>query len=219
MRLSSGGVKILLFLIILAVGVTMAYQILKPSPTLKVYQPSEINPRLVDSSLQSKNQDHHILDFSLLSQDSAVVTRKSVDDKIIIADFFFTTCPSICPKMSSNLKMVSDYFEDNQDVVILSHTVTPEIDSPSVLKDYAEQYGANSNWIFLTGDRKEIYKLARRSYFAALDEPSTEGPDFVHTENFVLVDRQGRLRGFYDGTSKIDTERLIDEIKVLLNDE
>ncbi|TXC78473.1 SCO family protein [Luteibaculum oceani] len=219
MKLSSGGIKILLFLLILSGGITFAYQILKPSPTLKIYQPSDINPRLVDSTLQAQQQNHTIADFNLIDQDSNQVSRKDFQDKIIVADFFFTTCPSICPKMSANLKMVSDHFVDETKLVILSHTVTPEIDSPSVLKQYAKEYDAKDNWIFLTGDRKEIYNLARRSYFAAIDEPSTEGPDFVHTENFVLVDKKGQLRGFYDGTSKIDSERLIADIQVLLNDE
>ncbi|MGB0166263.1 MAG: SCO family protein [Luteibaculum sp.] len=215
MKLKSGGLKVLIFTFIFLIGVLIAYNILSPDHRLRVYQPAEINPRLVDSSLQEKYSDHRIQDFRLLTQDSQMVSLKDFEDKIIVADFFFTTCPSICPKMSAHLKELCNAYPEKEDLVILSHTVTPELDPPHILKAYAQEYEAPENWYFLTGDRKEIYKLARKSYFAALDEPSTEGPDFVHTENFVLVDKEGRLRGFYDGTSSLDTERLINDIAIL----
>lgn len=218
MKLSSGGVKVLAFASIFIIGVAIAYQILSPKTSLKIYQPKDINPRLVDGSLQSTGSGHTIKPFRLLDQDSNLVTLKSIEGKIIVADFIFTTCPSICPKMTKNMAKVASEFISRDDFVILSHTVTPELDPPSVLKAYAEENKAPHNWKFLTGDRSEIYNLARKSYFAALDEPSKEGPDFVHTENFVLVDKEGRLRGFYDGTSPLETERLIKEIEILYNE-
>ena len=215
MKIKGGGVKVFLFAIVFVFAVIIAYNILKPQQSLRVYQPADINPRLVDSSKQNQFNKHTISDFTLLNQDSVTVSLEDFKDKIILTDFFFTTCPSICPKMSANMATVAEKYEGKEDFVILSHTVTPELDPPHVLKAYAAEYKAPNNWQFLTGDKAEIYRLARKSYFAALDEPSKEGPDFVHTENFVLVDKQGRLRGFYDGTSSIDTERLIKDIALL----
>ncbi len=215
MKIKGGGVKVFLFVVVLIFGIIIAYNILKPEHTLRVYQPADINPRLVDSSKQKQFNKHTISDFTLLNQDSVQVTLADYKNKIILTDFFFTTCPSICPKMSANMATVAEKYEEKEDFVILSHTVTPELDPPHVLKAYAADYNAPDNWQFLTGEKDEIYRLARKSYFAALDEPSKEGPDFVHTENFVLVDKEGRLRGFYDGTSSIDTERLINDIALL----
>lgn len=218
MKIKTGGFKILAFGIIFFIGVVVAFNILAPDPKLRVYQPADINPRLVDSSIQDQFSKHHILDFKLVNQDSNTVTLSDFKDKIILTDFFFTSCPSICPKMSANMAAVAKEYVDKDDFVILSHTVTPDLDPPHILKAYAAEYDAPKNWQFLTGDRDEIYRLARKSYFAALDEPSTEGPDFVHTENFVLVDKEGQLRGFYDGTSSIDTERLINDIALLYSE-
>jgi protein SCO1/2 len=140
-----------------------------------------------------------------------------VKGRIVVADFFFTTCPTICPKMSVQMARVQEAFKDEDRLLLLSHSVTPELDSVPVLAEYAERHGADpARWRFLTGDRKQIYDLARKSYFAVLDEGDGGPDDFVHTENFVLVDGKGRLRGFYDGTSPKDVDRLIADIPKLL---
>ncbi|MFN7014533.1 MAG: SCO family protein, partial [Bacteroidia bacterium] len=160
-----------------------------------------------------------IADFKLLKQNGDTVSLKNLDGKIYVADFFFTTCPTICPKMSDQMYRVYQKYLDNPNVVIVSHTVMPEVDSVPVLKAYADKYHAKSEkWIFLTGSKEEIYKLARKSYFAVITEGDGGISDFIHTENFILVDKQKRIRGFYDGTSKEDVDRLIKEIGYLLKE-
>ncbi len=218
MKIQSGGIKVAAFAAIFIICVGIAYQILKPTDRLPVYQPADINPRLVDPSFQTVKSDHRISDFTLVNQDSVIKSKKDIGNRIVVASFIFTTCPSICPKMTANMATVADEYKGTDKILFISHSVTPDIDTPSVLKAYAQEHNAGNNWWFLTGDKAEIYRLARKSYFAALDEPSTEGADFVHTENFVLVDPDGRLRGFYDGTSKIDCERLADDLKTLLKE-
>jgi len=133
-----------------------------------------------------------------------------------VADFFFTRCQSICPVMTSNMKDLQDAFLKDDQVMFLSHSVTPVMDSIPVLRAYADKKGViDSKWNITTGDKKEIYKLARKSYFAVLDKGDGGLQDFIHTENFILVDKKRRIRGFYDGTNTKDIQRLIDDIKLL----
>src|SRR5699024_1509606 len=133
--------------------------------------------------------EHHIKDFELIDQRGDTLRLADLEGKVIVADFFFTTCPTICPKMSVQMARVQEEFKDEERLMLLSHSVTPEIDSVSVLADYAELHNADPDrWRLLTGDRAQIYRLARTSYFAALDEGDGGPDDFVHTENFVLVD-------------------------------
>ena len=140
-----------------------------------------------------------------------------VEGQILIVDFFFTRCATICPLMTSNLKLVHDRLPEG--VRILSHSVTPQADSVSVLSAYADKYTASpSKWWFLTGEKDEVYRLARRSYFACLDEGDGGYQDFVHTENVVLVDPEGRLRGFYDGTLEKEISQLYRDLEVLLKE-
>lgn len=205
--------------IIVIIGITIAYfMISKPKP-LKVFNPADINPKLVDESLQSTNKNHRVGNFNLTDQDGNTVTPNNFKDKIYVTDFFFVTCPTICPKMTDQMLRVYEEFKDNDAVLLLSHTVMPEEDSVPVLKEYADKIEVNSNkWKFVTGDKKQIYDLARKTYFAAVTEGDGGVDDFIHTENFVLVDKEKRLRGFYDGTSKKDVDRLINDIYTLLSE-
>lgn len=207
------------FLMIFAMGVWIVYPMLERTPKLKIYNPSDINPKLVDDSMQRVTRMHRTMDFELVNQLGDTISEKDFEGKIYVTDFFFTTCPTICKDMSRNFKIIQDAFVDNPQVMLLSHSVTPQIDSVEVLAAYGKQYGAiPGKWHLATGDKKHIYDLARKSYFACLDEGDGGVQDFIHTENLVLVDKDRRLRGFYDGTSDADVKRLIAEIGFLLKE-
>lgn len=190
-------------LIVVIIGITIAYfMISKPKP-LKIYNPADINPKLVDESLQGTSKNHKVGEFSLTDQGGQPVTPTDFEGKIYVTDFFFVTCPTICPKMTDQMLRVYEEFNENSDILFLSHTVMPEEDSVPVLKEYADKFNISSEkWKLVTGDKKQIYDLARKTYFAAVTEGDGGVDDFIHTENFVLVDKDKRLRGFYDGTSK-----------------
>ncbi len=183
---------------------------------LEIFGPKEPVEKTVEGKIKVDTVYHTIGDFTFIDQDSNIVNQSIVNDKIYVADYFFTTCKTICPKMSDQLMRVQLAFKDDPEVMILSHTVDPEEDSPSTLNAYAEKHNAiKGKWYFLTGDKKQLYDLARNSYFVTA-MPGDGGPDdFIHSEQFVLVDKQKRIRGFYDGTEYNDVKRLIDEIKVL----
>ena len=199
------------------VGITIVYFMIDKPKALKVYNPIDINPKLVDESLHSTNKMHRVGAFNLIDQDGNEVTEHHFKDKIYVTDFFFVTCPTICPKMTKQMDRVYHEFEQNSNISFLSHTVMPEADSVPVLKKYANELGvATDKWKFVTGDKPQIYSLARKTYFAAITEGDGGVDDFVHTENFVLVDKEKRLRGFYDGTSQKDVDRLIADIYTLL---
>lgn len=219
MKLGSLGKATKWVLVLFVISFCIVYYLIAKVEPLPVYQPSDINPKLVDPSLQSQQENHRILDFTLTNQDGEQVTLEKVKGKIVVADFFFTTCGSICPRMTDEMQRVATEFADNSQVHFLSHTVLPSVDTVETLRRYADNKALNlKHWDLLTGPKDEIYKLARKSYFAVIDEPSDEGPDFIHTENFVLVDTQGQLRGFYDGTKPKSVNRLIDDIKTLLEE-
>lgn len=212
--------KILSFIVIFFVGTLVVYQMLKKPTVLPIYNPSDLNPKLVDESVRDVTKNHQISSFSLVNQDGKNVNENLTENKIYVTDFFFTTCPTICPKMAKQMKRVYAEFEDEQGFMILSHTVYPENDSTTVLKKYAEELGVNTQkWVFLTGDKKVIYDLARKSYFAATTEGDGGISDFIHTENFVLVDTKRQIRGFYDGTSTEEVSKLIEDIQVLLKEQ
>lgn len=213
------GLRVILFLAIAAVAIAIGYFLLRPSDELPVYHPAQLDQRLVDPSLKGAKGEHHISDFHLIDQFGGNFTLNDVGDRIIVSDFFFTTCATICPKMTVQMERVQDAYKAEDRLLLLSHSVTPEMDSVPVLAAYAELHNADpERWRFLTGDRKQIYALARKSYFAAMDEGDGGPDDFVHTENFVLVDPQRRIRGFYDGTSTKDVDRLIADIAKLLKE-
>lgn len=210
-------IKIVILLLVFGGGITGAYYILKPAPTLPVYNPSDLNPRLVDKALQNKGRKHRVLPFQLYNQYGDTITQADLKGKIYVADFFFTTCPTICIDMARQKRRLQKALKDDPHFVLVSHTVTPEIDSIPVMRDYAERQGAiRGKWQLLTGPKKEIYRLARKSYFAVIDSGGTGGPeDFIHTENFVLVDPKKRIRGYYDGTSQKDVTRLLKDYRIL----
>ncbi|WP_163401268.1 SCO family protein [Flavobacterium fluviatile] len=199
-----------------AITITLFYFALKPQKTLPVYNPADVNPELVDSTVQYKSKYHTIADFSFVNQNGDTITQKNYEGKIYVADFFFTTCGSICPKMTTNLADVQKAVLNNPKVMLLSHTVFPETDSVPVLKAYAIKHGVvDSKWNLVTGDKKEIYTMARKSYLAVKLGRPDQLYDMVHTENFVLVDQKRRVRGFYDGTDKEEIKRLLEDIDFL----
>ncbi len=203
------------FLILSILIISIIYQIMKPKEVLKIYQPADVSTELVDTTLQYVKKYHTIADFSLTNQNGETITQDDYNDKIYVADFFFTTCQTICPIMTSHMAEIQEKLKNDDEVMLLSHTVTPEIDTVAQLKRYALEKGVNdAKWNLVTGDKKEIYDLARKSYLAAKDVPFAEN-DLVHTENFVLVDKKKRIRGFYDGTDPESIEKLLADIKIL----
>ncbi len=198
----------------------LIYNALQPKKRLPIYQPNMVNAELVDSTLQHVKKYHRIADFSLLNQNGDTITQENYRDKIYVADFFFTTCPTICPIMTANLVEVQAALVNDPEVLLLSHSVTPEIDSVAQLKKYAIEKGVNdAKWNLVTGDKEQIYELARKSYLA-VQEDGDGGPfDMIHTENFILVDKQRRIRGFYDGTKEEEMDRLLSDIEILKNSE
>jgi len=215
--------KYRIFLIVMgfvsAIIVTLFYNALKPPKRLFIYSPADVNPELVDSAVQHIGKYHTISDFKLTNQNNKTVTQNDFEGKVYVADFFFTTCPTICPKMTQNMGKLQEVFKSNDRVMFLSHTVTPEIDRFRVLAEYARKKNVIDNkWHLVTGDKKEIFDLARRSYLAVKIGSPEERYDMVHTENFVLVDQKRRVRGFYDGTDEAEMERLIEDIEWLLQD-
>jgi len=167
-----------------------------------------VNFELVDSSLQHVKKFHRIADFKLKNQNNNWVTQKTFENKIYVADFFFTTCPSICPIMTDNMSILQDAFINDSSVLLLSHSVTPKIDSVAQLKKYAVEKGIiDKKWHLVTGPKKEIYDLARQSYLAVKTDSDGDLYDMIHTENFILVDPDRRIRGFYDGTVTEDMEK------------
>ncbi|WP_318641580.1 SCO family protein [Flavobacterium ardleyense] len=203
-------------LIVSIVTLTLFFNALTPQKSLPIYNPSMVNPELVDTTIQYIARNHTIGDFSFLNQNGEKITQADYDNKVYVADFFFTTCPTICIAMTDNMVRIQEALKDDKNVKLLSFSVTPEIDSVPVLKAYALEKGViDSKWNLLTGDKKEIYTLARKSYLVVKEGKPEELYDMVHTENFVLVDRKKRVRGFYDGTKTEDVDRLIEDIKWL----
>ncbi|MDP6921522.1 MAG: SCO family protein [Lutibacter sp.] len=192
------------------------YSLLTPEKRLPVYNPADVNPRLVDDGLRHIRSNHRVGDFSLINQRGDTITHQDYQHSIYVVDFFFTRCTTICPLMTSNMTTLQAAFLNDEDVKLLSHSVTPVIDSVPVLKAYAEQMGViDAKWNLVTGPKKHIYDLARKHYFAVLDEGDGGLQDFIHTENFVLVDPKRQIRGFYDGTDPEEIARLIQDIRLL----
>ncbi len=200
--------------------VPVLYFLSKPKTVLPVYNPADVNPRLVDEKIKHITKDHKIAPFILTNQNGETVTEKNYENKIYVADFFFARCQTICPVMAVNMGELQAYFLEDPEVKFLSHSVTPEIDSVPVLRDYADKKGAvDGKWDLTTGDKKHIYELARKSYFAVLDEGDGGDQDFIHTEQFILIDKKKQIRGFYDGTDKMEMQRIIKDIAILKKEE
>lgn len=211
-------------LIILSAGILFLFNgALTPKKQLKVYSPADVNPELVDSTVQYVAKNHKIADFAFTNQNGKIITQDDYKGKIYVADFFFTTCPTICPIMTTNMEWLQSQIKDNPKVMLLSHSVTPDIDTVPVLKEYAKKKGViDSKWNLVTGKKEDIYYIARKSYLAVKTTSSKELYDMVHTENFILVDAKGRIRGFYNGTNldkevegEKNVKQLLDDIKWL----
>jgi len=206
--------------IVSTIIISIIYSILKKDRKLPVYEPEMVNRELVDSTVHYIRKYHKIADFSLINQNGEEITQDDYNDKIYVADFFFTTCQTICPIMTGHMQEIQEQLQDDNEVLLLSHTVTPKIDSVPRLKKYAIQKGViDSKWNLVTGDKEQIYNLARKSYLAAKSNGDGGPYDMVHTENFVLVDKKKRIRGFYDGTNPEEIDRLLEDIIVLKREE
>ena len=198
-----------------AAAITLFYTILKPVETLPIYQPTKVNEKLVDSSIIHVSKYHKISDFELTNQNGQKITQEFYNNKIYVADFFFTTCQDICPIMTKNMYRLQEKLKNDNDILFLSHTVIPDVDTVEQLKKYAiENNVDDSKWNLVTGEKKQIYDLARKSYLAVEDAEYGKF-DMIHTENFMLIDKQRQIRGFYDGTNDEEIEQLISDIKIL----
>jgi protein SCO1/2 len=190
----------------------------KPSKNaLPYYNNPNFDPQFLDSLEAQKLIDHTIADFSMTDQHNKTVTQKDIEGKIHIANFFFTSCGSICPKMTNNLIAVQDKFRNEKDIVLLSYSVTPWQDSVPVLKNFAEKYKITaSNWHLLTGNKKEIYQLARQSYFAEENIGFVKDTsEFMHTEHLLLVDKNKKIRGIYNATLQLEIQQLMKDVLIL----
>jgi protein SCO1/2 len=183
---------------------------------LPYYNEASFTPKWIATKSDKLKSFHSIPNFSLTDQDGKNITQKTFENKIYVTDFFFTTCPGICPKMTGNMSLVQEAFKDDDAILLLSHSVTPTIDSVAQLKKYAIDKEIGKNWHLVTGDKKEIYDLGRNSYFVEEDLGAPKSiDDFLHTENFVLIDKNKHIRGIYNGLSKNSVKQLIVDIKTL----
>ena len=208
----------IVFLLINSLWLISCHQEKAAFTDLPYYNDPTFTPVFLNDKAAVKDKiTHTIDDFEFLNQDSVLVNQKLIENKIHVANFIFTSCGSICPRMTTNMKIVSDSLQNNTDVVLLSYSVTPWIDTPSVLKAYKKNRGiTNDNWHFLTGSMSKTYELARKSYYAEEDIGfSKDSTDFLHTEHFLLVDKNKRIRGIYNGTLVLEMQQLIEHIKLL----
>jgi protein SCO1/2 len=183
----------------------------RPLRVLPYYSPK--------NSAASTPSAHIVPPFTFTGQSGQKVTEATVKDHIYVSEFFFTTCQSICPVMNSQLKRVYEEFQEEPRVMFLSHTVDPGTDSVEALMRYALQLGVNDKrWLFLTGDKKDLYSIARKGYMLDNNSGNGDDEDFIHTQNFALVDAERKVRGFYDGTDSLEVNRLIGDIKLLIKD-
>ncbi|GGW56516.1 protein SCO1/2 [Winogradskyella epiphytica] len=204
------------FLVLCVIIMTIIYSVLNVEKPLPVYQPAMVSEELVDSTIQHQLKYHRIADFSLTNQNGETITQDNYKDKIYVADFFFTTCQTICPIMTDHMAQIQEEIVNDDDIMLLSHSVTPKIDDVAQLKKYAQEKGViDEKWNLVTGDKKQIYELARKSYLAVKTDGNGDEYDMIHTENFMLVDKKRQIRGFYDGTKPEDIERLLEDIEVL----
>jgi protein SCO1/2 len=185
--------------------------------SLQVYNPQAVNCPLPTS----EDGVHRIPEFSFTDQDGKTFNQEALKGKVYVTDFFFTRCPDICLSMTSELLRVHDKFKERQDFMIVSHTVDPEHDTTTVLKEYAQKNGIDTQkgWTFLTGDKQKIYDLAACGYFIAAKPAEPQKINFIHSDKLVLVDKSGRIRGYYSGTNREDVDRLITEAFILLQNE
>ncbi|MEJ6776424.1 MAG: SCO family protein [Crocinitomicaceae bacterium] len=218
--------RVVFLVIFIVVGVSITYYYVQPKEKdLEVINPVDLQPEMVDESviLERKGYGHKIGAFSFKNQNGEIITQSDVDGKVYVAEYFFTTCRSICPIMNQQMQRIQKVYLREPDLKILSFTVNPAIDTVEQMKRYALQHQANDDqWYFLTGKKEDLYGLARKSYFvlkpAEAENLGDAGGDFIHTNNFVLVDRERRIRGYYDGTSTAGVDSLIYDIGRLLKE-
>ncbi len=204
------------FSILCIIIIAIIYNVLNVKKPLPVYQPAMVSEELVDSTIQYQRKYHKIADFSLINQNGETITQNTYKDKIYVADFFFTTCQTICPIMTDHMYQIQQEIVNDDAIMLLSHSVTPKIDSVAQLKKYAKSKGViDRKWNLVTGDKKHIYELARKSYLAVKSDGNGDEYDMIHTENFMLIDKKRQIRGFYDGTKPEDIEKLMEDIKTL----
>ncbi len=186
---------------------------------LPIYGDRKVENKTIDGKPVADTIYQTVPDFEFTNQEGKLINQDIVKDKIYIADFFFVTCPTICPRMKKNLLKVYETFKDNPEIMLLSHTIDPEHDSVSVLHDFASRLGADSKqWLFLTGNREKIYELAEHGYYATALADSTEPGGYVHSGGLILVDKKRRVRGIYDGTVESATSQLILDITTLMHE-
>ena len=206
----------IVFAILSIIIIVIIYNTLNIYQPLPIYQPTMVSTELVDSTIQYQKKYHKIADFLLTNQNGKTITQANYKDKIYVADFFFTTCQTICPIMTDHMATIQKEIKNDDEVMLLSYTVTPEIDIIEQLKRYAIEKGViDRKWNLVTGNKEQIYNLARKSYLAVKDNPYTGEYDMIHTENFMLIDKKGQIRGFYDGTKPEDIDKLLKDIKHL----
>ncbi len=199
--------------------VSLFYIALNPKKVLPVYQPAMVAPELVDERIQYIKKYHTIAPFSMTNQNGETITEKDYENSIYVADFFFTTCPSICPIMTKNMYALQEKLVNFPQVKLLSFSVTPEIDTVAQLKRYAIKNAVDdARWNLVTGKKKDIYELARKSYLVVKDDGDGGPYDMIHTENFVLVDSQKRIRGYYDGTQAAAMDTILKDIEILIGE-
>lgn len=216
--------RLLIVLVILIIGIAIGtYYMIPHEGKLPVINPADVESEMVDPEILRKGYGHTIGSFTFLNQNGDTITQDHMGNKIYVAEYFFTTCGSICPIMNKQMKRINDVYFDNPEVAILSFTVDPDIDTVEQMKRYAQDLGIKGDhWQFLTGDKKDLYQLARHSYFvlkpAEAENQGDAGSDFIHTNNFVLVDKKSRIRGYYDGTNTEEVGKLIEDIRKLLRE-
>ncbi len=217
--------RIVLFFLLVCAAITIAYVMTldkQSVKTLPIIQPKDVKNEMVDPELLQIGMGHRIGDFTLLNQYGETITLEKIKGKVCVAEYFFTTCGTICPKMTEQMTRVQERFRGNDEVKILSFTVNPDYDTVQVLLEYAQKYGVEKDqWHFLTGSKEELYRLARKSFFVLKPAEAINlgdaGSDFIHTNNFILVDQQLRIRGYYDGTSISEVNELMEDIELLLS--
>jgi protein SCO1 len=205
--------------ILIAVALLVSCSSKKQEAQLPYYNSPDFTPQFFQSAKEAADKvTHTIPTFSFTNQHGKQITHTAIEGKIHVANFIFTRCGSICPIMTKHMKLVQDVFEKNKEVVLLSYSVTPWIDSVSRLKIYADYNKITApNWHLLTGNKGDIYTLARQSYFAEEDLGFTkDSTDFLHTEHILLIDKTKRIRGIYNGTLPLEIEQMIKDIELLL---
>ncbi len=213
-------------LLFFVIGFGLVYWQNKPKEKkhiLPILNPIDIDKSVVDPELLRKGQGHVIGAFNLQNQEGKWISEKEVEGKVYAAEYFFTTCGTICPIMTKEMERVAEHFEGEKNFRILSFTVDPDTDDVTQMNAYAKSHGANpKQWHFLTGTKKDLYTLARTSFFllkpAEAENLGDAGSDFIHTNNFVLVDKKGRIRGYYDGTSTKEVDHMMEDISLLLEE-